>query len=38
VRADEDYDPVSGMPRLGAVPVSITPLAAGDAPTATSSR
>jgi anaerobic selenocysteine-containing dehydrogenase len=38
VRADEDYDPVSGMPRLGAVPVSISPLAAGDAPAATPSR
>src|SRR5262249_20314761 len=25
-RVDEDYDPYSGIPRMGAVPVSVSPL------------
>ena len=26
VRADTDFDPISGMPRMGNIPVAITPL------------
>jgi hypothetical protein len=25
VRTDEDYDPITGMPRMGNIPVAITP-------------
>jgi hypothetical protein len=27
-KLDDDYDKVSGMPRMGAIPVSLTPVAA----------
>jgi anaerobic selenocysteine-containing dehydrogenase len=27
-RLDDDYDPISGMPRMGAIPVSLTPVEA----------
>ena len=26
VRTDEDFDPITGMPRMGNIPVAITPL------------
>ena len=33
LRADDDFDPVSGIPRMGALPVAIEPLRDGGAPT-----
>lgn len=30
-KLDDDYDPISGMPRMGAIPVSLTPIAANRA-------